>query len=251
MRKVVDTTFRLMVFLVIFIAMQIIAAIIVTPLPFGDDIALQRLITYAVSMTLTIVALKGYKHFITPAPEPIKCSRLGFNPIVTLFGVVVLVAISVVLFPFERHMPADSRVFDDSVWTLINVVIVAPIFEEIIFRGKLYNILRVSSSPIVAVLLSSTIFGIIHFEPVVFISGILSGLLFSYAYIRTRSIFAPVLLHMCNNALAYALTILSYGERPLLDLVESDAYNFIIYYVSIIIVVFAVVVMVVRIVRSR
>jgi hypothetical protein len=56
---------------------------------------------------------------------------------------------------------------------------------------------------------------------------------------------------MCNNALAYALTILSYGERPLLDLVESDAYNFIIYYVSIIIVVFAVVVMVVRIVRSR
>jgi membrane protease YdiL (CAAX protease family) len=148
-------------------------------------------------------------------------------------------------------MPADSRVFDDSVWTLINVVIVAPIFEEIIFRGKLYNILRVSSSPIVAVLLSSTIFGIIHFEPVVFISGILSGLLFSYAYIRTRSIYSPILLHMCNNALAYALTILSYSERSLLDLVESDAYNFIIYYVSSIILVVSMIAMVIRIARSR
>jgi membrane protease YdiL (CAAX protease family) len=168
-----------------------------------------------------------------------------------LIAVVVLVALSIVLSPFEGQMLTDSREFDDSLWTLLTVVVAAPIFEEIIFRGKLYNVLHVSCAPILAVLLSSAVFGIVHFQPIVFISGILSGVLFRYAYIRTRSIYSPILLHMCNNALAYALTILSYSERSLLDLVESDAYNFIIYYVSSIILVVSMIAMVIRIARSR
>lgn len=251
MRKVIDTSIRLSIFVVIFIAMQIVAAIIVTPMPLGDNMSLQRFVTYVLSMTLTLISLKVFTRFITPEPEKIRCGRQGFNPIITLFGVVVLVALSIVLSPFEGQMLTDSREFDDSLWTLLTVVVAAPIFEEIIFRGKLYNILHVSCAPILAALLSSAVFGIVHFQPIVFISGILSGLLFSYAYIRTRSIYSPILLHMCNNALAYALTILSYSERSLLDLVESDAYNFIIYYVSSIILVVSMIAMVIRIARSR
>ena len=76
-------------------------------------------------------------------------------------------------------------------------------------------------------------------------------MLFSYAYVRTRSIIAPIILHMCNTALAYALTILSYNEKSLLELVDSEAYYLIIYVVSAVIVSVAMVGVVVRLVRVR
>lgn len=76
-------------------------------------------------------------------------------------------------------------------------------------------------------------------------------MLFSYAYVRTRSIITPIILHMCNNALAYALTILSYNEKSLLELVDSEAYFLIIYVVSAVIVSVAMVGVVVRLVRVR
>jgi hypothetical protein len=56
---------------------------------------------------------------------------------------------------------------------------------------------------------------------------------------------------MCNNALAYALTILSYNEKSLLELVDSEAYFLIIYVVSAVIVSVAMVGVVVRLVRVR
>lgn len=251
MKKTVDTIIRLCIFVVIFIVMQIVASILTASIPFGDEVGLQRLTTYVISMLLTFGALRVYDRVSAPKPMPIMVSRRGFNPVIALWGVIVLVALSIVLNPLERFIPADERIFDDSVWTLVNIVVVAPIFEEILFRGKLYNMLCVNVSSLWSAVLSSLIFAAIHFEPIVLISGFISGMLFSYAYVRTRSIIAPIILHMCNNALAYALTILSYNEKSLLELVDSEAYFLIIYVVSAVIVSVAMVGVVVRLVRVR
>lgn len=250
MKKVIETITRLALFLVIFVAMQIAAAYIVAPLPL-DDMSLRRLVSYVVSMALTFAMLRVCERWVVPSREPIMANVRGFNPVMTLYGVVVLITLSIVLAPLERYIPADSRIFDDSVWTLINVVVVAPIFEEILFRGKLYNWLHVSCSPLIAILLSSMIFGIVHLEPIVLISGVTSGVLFGYAYLRTRSIIAPILLHMCNNALAYALTILSYNDRSLLELVDSEAYSLIIYITSAVIVLSSMLAMMIRVSKIK
>lgn len=251
MRKLVDTVMRLLLFVVVFLLMQIVSIYIVKHLPLGGDASLQQLVTYSCSMLLTLIALNLCQRWVVPSERNIMKKISGLNPIVTLMGVVVLIALSIVVNPLEQYMPADRRIFDDSAWTLITVVFLAPIFEEIIFRNQLYNILRSNCSPLVAVLLSSLVFSAIHLEPVVLISGVVSGIVFSYAYLRTRSIFAPIILHMCNNALAYALTILSYNERSLLELVDSDAYSLIIYIVSSVIVLAAMTIMTIRISRFK
>ena len=236
MKLFVDIVARLGLFAILFLLMQVIAAWLMPLLSFGDA-DLGRFLAYTLSMLLMIVLLRlCNRESLLPA-EPIMRSRRGFNPILILYGVVVMIALSIVLAPLGSYLPEDSRTFSDSLWTLLLVVIAAPIFEEILFRGRLYGLLRTKASPMVSVFLSSLMFGIMHLQPAVMLEGVLMGLLFSYAYLRSRSIFAPVILHMCNNALAYALKVLSYGERPLLELVDSRQYYLALYIASAVVVV--------------
>ncbi|MBQ8205751.1 MAG: CPBP family intramembrane metalloprotease [Alistipes sp.] len=236
MKFIVDIVARLGLFAILFLLMQVIAAWLMPLLSFGDA-DLGRILAYTLSMSLMIVILRlCNRESLLPA-EPIMHSRRGFNPLLILYGVVVTIALSIVLAPLGGYLPEDSREFSDSLWTLVLVVFAAPIFEEVLFRGRLYGLLRTKASPMVSVLLSSLMFGLMHLQPAVMLEGVLMGLLFSYAYLRSRSIFAPVILHMCNNALAYALKVLSYGERPLLELVDSRQYYLVIYAASAVIVV--------------
>lgn len=236
MKLIVDIVARLGLFAILFLLMQVIAAWLMPLLSFGDA-DLGRILAYTLSMSLMIVVLRlCNRESLLPA-EPIMHSRRGFNPLLILYGVVVMIALSIVLAPLGGYLPEDSREFSDSLWTLVLVVFAAPIFEEVLFRGRLYGLLRTKASPMVSVLLSSLMFGLMHLQPAVMLEGVLMGLLFSYAYLRSRSIFAPVILHMCNNALAYALKVLSYGERPLLELVDSRQYYLVIYVASAVIVV--------------
>ncbi|MBO7313238.1 MAG: hypothetical protein J6U48_03305, partial [Alistipes sp.] len=132
MRKLVDIVMRLLLFVVVFLLMQIVSIYIVKLLPLGGDAFLQQLVTYSCSMLLTLIALNLCQRWVVPSERSIMKKISGLNPIVTLMGVIVLIALSIVVNPLEQYMPADRRIFDDSVWTLITVVFLAPIFEEII-----------------------------------------------------------------------------------------------------------------------
>lgn len=236
MKKFADTIIRLAVFAIIFVAMQIVAGVVAAVMPHSEDASLQLFVGYTLSMVLTFVAVKLYTSRIKPAPRSVMKSIAGFNPVITLAGVIFMVALSVVLSPLKEVMSVDNSAYNDSVWTLLTVTIIAPIFEEILFRGKLYNILNVSVSPTLSVLLSSLIFGVLHFKLAVFVSCIPLGFLFGFVYLRTRSIIAPIILHVCNNALAYALIVLSYNEQSLLELVDSKTNYILIYAVSAVVV---------------
>lgn len=84
------------------------------------------------------------------------------------------------------------------------IVLVAPLAEEVVFRGLLFQgFLQRMSLPL-AVILSSLLFALPHFPgglltlPLLFIFGAVLALL----YWRTESIWPPILLHALNNALA-------------------------------------------------
>ncbi len=158
-------------------------------------------------------------------------SRAGFDPVSLLLGVLLIISVSVVLLPLEGVISSDSRTFPEGVGTLITVVLLAPIFEEMIFRARLYNILSRNTSPFVSASLSAVAFGVVHMEPIVVIEALIVGVIFSYFYLSKRSIFSPILLHMFNNALAYALIVLSYDGESLSDIVGSGRMSLIIYMV--------------------
>ena len=167
---------------------------------------------------------------------PVYNSRRGFDPIALLMGVVLIVAISVVLLPLDSVLAPDSRTFTDDPCTLITVVILAPIFEEMIFRARLYNILSRNTSPLMSASLSAVAFGVVHMQPIVVVEALVVGVVLSYFYLSKRSIFAPIILHSFSNALAYALILLSYRGESLRSLVGSGEMQVAVYIVAVLIV---------------
>lgn len=84
----------------------------------------------------------------------------------------------------------------------ISVVLLVPIFEEMLFRGFLFKGLE-SYGPITAVFLSSLLFTIVHGQQykilVLFIILFPMALLLGYARYKSGSLLLPVLLHSLNN----------------------------------------------------
>lgn len=154
---------------------------------------------------------------------PVYNLKEGFDPIAILLGVVLIFAISVILLPLEEVLSPDSRTFPDGFGTLLTVVLLAPIFEEMIFRARLYNILSRNTSPLMSASLSAIAFGVVHLEPIVVIEALLVGVVLSYFYLSKCSIFTPIILHIFNNAFAYALVMLSYNGKSLRELIGNSA----------------------------
>ena len=82
------------------------------------------------------------------------------------------------------------------------VVILAPIFEEILCRGLILNTLRKAMPKWVAIVLSSAIFGIIHGNPIQFIYATALGILLGWLYTKFDSIWIPMLCHLVFNLMS-------------------------------------------------
>lgn len=90
----------------------------------------------------------------------------------------------------------------------IGLAIIAPIAEEIVFRGWLYGKLRQKIHLLPAILLTSILFGFLHGQWNV---GITVGILSIVNCLErelTGTIYAGILTHMIQNSLAFALLIL-------------------------------------------
>lgn len=80
-------------------------------------------------------------------------------------------------------------------------------FEEVVFRGYLAHVIsRFTTHPAVILPISALAFGLIHWSSglhaVLVSAGI--GTLFMIAYLRTRSLAAPIVAHFVVNFVAYA-----------------------------------------------
>lgn len=184
---------------------------------------------YFFTMLLVYILTTCYERRAYSLRIPIDNGIRGFDPVTILWGVILLFATSIALRPLSEYLPADERSFNNGEWTLLTTVVLAPIFEEYIFRGRLISLLRHSVSPSVAVLLSSLIFAFSHGVSIVTVSAFVAGILFGYIYILRRSIIAPIILHMCNNAIAYALMVLSYRDEPIEKIIDTSISYTLIY----------------------
>jgi uncharacterized protein len=81
------------------------------------------------------------------------------------------------------------------------LVIVAPVTEELLFRGIILRGLLSRHRPAVAVGLSSLLFALVHLNPWQFISAFWLGVVFGWFYLRTGSINICILGHAISNGL--------------------------------------------------
>ncbi|MCR5572589.1 MAG: CPBP family intramembrane metalloprotease [Candidatus Saccharibacteria bacterium] len=91
----------------------------------------------------------------------------------------------------------------DRIITFVALVIVAPVTEELIFRGFLYGRLRTKLSAVPAIILVSLLFGALHGQWNV---GIVVGVMSIFMCIArelTGTIYAGILMHMIRNGIAF------------------------------------------------
>jgi membrane protease YdiL (CAAX protease family) len=92
------------------------------------------------------------------------------------------------------------------------IVLVAPIVEEIFFRGFFFAGMRTKMRPELAMLISGLFFGAIHLTTGNLVVGLqlsVLGVILAYLYNRTGSLWSPIALHMVNNALAFGYLVSS------------------------------------------
>jgi uncharacterized protein len=175
-----------------------------------------------VGSTLFIL-IYGVKRSKAPMREifPVKL----FNPLIILLFILFFWGahnlLEEVNVRIERVLPAPpwfwelfSKIFDsDFGWwgAFFKVVIIAPVIEELIFRGIILNGFRKNYKAATAVFISALLFSLFHLNPWQMPATFVLGLLLGWIVIRTRSILLAIIGHAINN-LMVLLTVTYWQE---------------------------------------
>ena len=89
--------------------------------------------------------------------------------------------------------------------------------EEMLFRGWLQRILVARVNYHVAIWVVAFVFSAIHFQFYGFVPRMLIGAALGYLYCYTGSLWAPIIAHFTNNAMAVVTAFLSYNDYTSID----------------------------------
>lgn len=93
---------------------------------------------------------------------------------------------------------------------LLAITVIAPIGEELLFRGIVQNLLlKLKMKPWSAILVSALIFSIIHFNFNGFLSRFVLGAALGLAYYKSGNILVPILGHFTNNFVTILISYLA------------------------------------------
>ena len=86
-------------------------------------------------------------------------------------------------------------------------IIVAPVGEELLFRGVLYGFIKQRGHPRLALWISAVLFAAVHGNAVGFLFFIFLSMILVALYERTENILTPILLHALFNAVNFTLIV--------------------------------------------
>jgi membrane protease YdiL (CAAX protease family) len=103
------------------------------------------------------------------------------------------------LFPSYAELTNETMA-GQPVWLLILTVgVLAPIAEELVFRGLIFHRMKDWMNPVLAIILSSVIFGLYHGNMIQFIYATLLGMILAVVYHRTGTLWIAILAHISAN----------------------------------------------------
>lgn len=186
-------------------------------------------LTSVFSSVITLVV------FLKTKWTPISRNYLLSKPWLTLLWVALFALGAMIPLEFVyEHIGLEmdettGRIFEGLLkepWGYVAVGILAPLTEEVVFRGAILRTLLGMMSKRnhwVAIMISAAIFGAVHGNAAQFVNALFMGLLLGWMYYRTRSLVPGILLHWVNNTMAYILTnLLPQTDGKLIDLFHGD-----------------------------
>lgn len=108
----------------------------------------------------------------------------------------------------ETLQNADS--WDSRIYLIVFTILVAPVAEEILFRGVLYPAIKQGGYPRTAMWGTAILWATVHLSLPVFLPLLVLGLALAYLYEKTNNLLAPITAHAVFNAIN--VTFLYFGD---------------------------------------
>jgi membrane protease YdiL (CAAX protease family) len=135
------------------------------------------------------------------------CGTLVIGYIFILLHNIILSALKI-----DTQGDQISKIFsqlNSPVWLFLASVVIAPLVEEIFFRGFLFQGFRQKYGWVAAIFLSSFFFAAAHLDPVAFIPTFILGCVLAYIYHRSNSLWPGIIFHFIINGSALTVLYLS------------------------------------------
>lgn len=222
------------------IIVSVLAMLVLLVAGYGTDLtslapqALGRLQAglYFISMSAALAGVLYYRRVRGGRGRWAGFALRGFNPALLLWAFVLIFAVGVVLEPLLRLLPDVKMDVGRGGWTILMLVVFAPIFEELLCRGVVLGSLRARYGVTVAWLVSSLFFGVLHVQPAQVVSASVIGLILGFVYLSTESLWSVMILHALNNAVAYLMLMAGYGNTLLIEMIDNRTLYVLIYIVA-------------------
>ena len=160
--------------------------------------------------------------------------------IIILLGIALAFTLNIAVSYFINEFDIKDKNFDDLKDSIDNaslglqllvVAIIAPVVEEVIYRGLVYRRLRHSFGNISAIIASSILFGVLHGNLVQGIYASISGIVLAYIYYKKENIFLCIAYHMAANTSVVLLPqlVLMSGQELQTEDIGAASIGFVIY----------------------
>lgn len=120
----------------------------------------------------------------------------------------------------------------------LTVGIVAPLLEELIFRGVVLKGFLKKYDPTKAILLSAAIFAIAHLNPWQGVAAFIAGVCLGWIYYLTRSVWPGILMHFINNSFSFYIGYKYSDINTSFYEVSGSFFNYVILFIGSIIICF-------------
>ena len=151
--------------------------------------------------------------------KPSVCGMTVLLAFCMYFLVISLLSVIGTVFPdlLENYNNAMTHE-GETKWFLmfLTTVIGAPLVEELIYRNMSINNLRKTVSPVIAILISSIVFGVAHGNLLQAIYAGLLGGVFGFLFVRTDSIYPSLIGHAVFNGIGFLFSYIG-------ELLENSA----------------------------
>ncbi len=207
MNQTLKASFYVILYIVLFALLQALCAACLVP--FHLENATMLILASAISSILTLVL------FILTRWTDMGLRYILTCPIAVLLWVCLLsIALVLPMQYLEELIPIalPERLADtfkeiiNHNWGYIVIGILAPVTEEVVFRGAiLRKLLSINCHTWIAIAISAVLFGAVHGNLAQFVHAFIMGILLGWLYTRTRSILPCLLVHWVNNTVAFIL----------------------------------------------
>lgn len=142
-----------------------------------------------------------------------KIATNGILPIVvTALSLNVVLSMVIANIPWPQEWidayATNSASLDGSLMSWLSAVVMAPVLEEILFRGLIYTRLKKGMPAIVAAILASFVFGLCHGTAIWIIYATGLGLVMTWVFEKYQSLTASILFHFSFNTIGLVLTMI-------------------------------------------